>query len=72
MGIVVETNSICKSDPRLAFLARASARLTLVEACVAAEPDNRDPSARSFRAVAGALIDKSIKGLPDLHKDRET
>jgi hypothetical protein len=33
MEIVVETNSICKSDPRLAFLARASARLTLVEAC---------------------------------------
>jgi hypothetical protein len=33
MGIVVETNSICKPDPRLAFLARASARLTLIEAC---------------------------------------
>ena len=33
MEIVVETNSICKPDPRLAFLARASARLTLVEAC---------------------------------------
>jgi hypothetical protein len=32
MEIVVETNSICKPDPRLAFLARASARLTLVEA----------------------------------------
>jgi hypothetical protein len=33
MEIVIETNSICKPDPRLAFLARASARLTLVEAC---------------------------------------
>jgi hypothetical protein len=32
MRIVVETNSICKPDPRLAFLARASARLSLVEA----------------------------------------
>jgi hypothetical protein len=32
MEIVVETNSICKPDPRLAFLARASARLTLIEA----------------------------------------
>jgi hypothetical protein len=33
MQIVIETNSTCKPDPRLAFLARASARLTLVEAC---------------------------------------
>jgi len=33
MEIVVETNSICKPDPRLTFLERASARLTLVEAC---------------------------------------
>jgi len=32
MEIVVETNSTCKPDPRLAFLVRASARLTLVEA----------------------------------------
>lgn len=33
MEILVETHSICKPDPRLAFLARASARFTLVEAC---------------------------------------
>jgi hypothetical protein len=31
-GVVVEINSICKPDPRLVFLERASARLTLVEA----------------------------------------
>jgi hypothetical protein len=32
MQQIVEANPDCKPDPRLAFLARASARLTLVEA----------------------------------------
>jgi hypothetical protein len=33
MQQIVEADSDCKPDPRLAFLARASARLILIEAC---------------------------------------
>jgi len=33
MQQIVQADSSCKPDPRLAFLERASARLTLVEAC---------------------------------------